>query len=58
MENIKKLAQAYNLMCQISTKGEDTIAMANCIVMIRETIESMQAIANQKQLEQKSGSGK
>lgn len=41
-EQNKQLAQIYNILMSISTKGEDTIRMANCLGALYNVINAPQ----------------
>lgn len=37
----QQLAEIHNALCQISTKGEDTITMAKCLITLRQLVQNM-----------------
>lgn len=41
-EQITLLAQIYNALLNISTRGEDTLIMAQCLNALRPLVEEMQ----------------
>lgn len=43
MENLQKLAQVYNTLTNIETKGQGTILMGACLTAMKEIIEDMQS---------------
>lgn len=47
MESMEiKLAKLYNTLCLISTKGDETKLMADCLKFIEQTIAELKAEAN------------
>lgn len=38
----EQLIQIHNALCEINTKGEDTITMARCLVTLRQVINDLQ----------------
>lgn len=42
MEHFETLVKIYNTLLLISTKGEDTIYMGQCVVALKEIINKMQ----------------
>lgn len=43
MENyFEQLVKVYNTLLVISTKGEDTVAMAQCLTAMRDVLMQMQ----------------
>lgn len=43
MENyFEQLVKVYNTLLVISTKGEDTVAMAQCLTVMRDVLMQMQ----------------
>lgn len=49
MEQLQKIIQIYNILCQIETKGQSTKSMASCMVLMEEVINDMQIQANKKE---------
>ena len=47
MESMEiKLAKLHNTLCLISTKGDDTKIMADCLKFVEQTILELKAEAN------------
>ena len=47
MESMEiKLAKLYNTLCLISTKGDETKLMADCLKFVEQTILELKAEAN------------
>ena len=47
MESMEiKLAKLHNTLCLISTKGDDTKIMADCLKFVEQTISELKAEAN------------
>lgn len=42
MENLEILVKIYNTLTLVSTKGEDTIIMGQCLSAMREVLTNMQ----------------
>ena len=38
----QELTNIHNALCQISTKGEDTITMAKCLLALRQLVQDLQ----------------
>lgn len=51
MQNLAQLAQIYNTLCTISTKGEDTINMALCLQALKAYLQNAQQEMAQNNVE-------
>lgn len=40
-QHLEQLARIYNTLATISTKGDDTIIMGDCLKALRQEIETM-----------------
>lgn len=45
-QQLQQLARIYNTLCLISTKGEDTMTMADCLRALKEVYEQLSAQNN------------
>lgn len=45
-EYFDQLIKVYNTLLSISTKGEDTIMMSQCLTVMRDTLVELQKYAN------------
>ena len=39
---LQQLVEIHNNLCQINTKGEDTITMARCLLALRQLVQQIQ----------------
>lgn len=47
-EQITILAQVYNTLLTVSTKGEDTVTMAQCLTAMREAVMNLQQMVQEQ----------
>lgn len=52
-EYINQLARVYNTLLDISTKGEDTLLMADCLRVFQGTLAQMSQEIQQQSTEQR-----
>jgi hypothetical protein len=52
-EYINQLARVYNTLLDISTKGEDTLLMADCLRVFQGTLTQMNQEIQQQSTEQR-----
>lgn len=45
MNHLEQLIKIYNTLTLISTRGEDTIVMGQCLSAMRNTLTEMQEVA-------------
>lgn len=48
-DNIEQLIRIYNTLFEISTKGEDTLIMADCLRSFKNTITNIQNVQINKE---------
>lgn len=46
---LNQLIRIYNTLTTVSTKGEDTITMADCLRAFKQSIEELQRIPQQEE---------
>lgn len=46
---LNQLIRIYNTLTTVSTKGEDTIIMADCLRAFKQSIEELQRIPQQEE---------
>lgn len=44
-EHIDQLIKVYNTLFNITTKGEDTLVMAQCLTVMRDALMGLQEVA-------------
>ena len=49
---LNQLIRIYNTLTTVSTKGEDTIIMADCLRAFKQSIEEFQKIAQQNDIKE------
>lgn len=49
--DLEQLIRVYNTLTEISTKGEDTILMANCLQAFRATLNKLQTEQAKEQVQ-------
>jgi hypothetical protein len=47
-EHIDQLIKVFNTLLGISTKGEDTIVMGQCLSVMRESLMEIQKLASEE----------
>jgi hypothetical protein len=50
MQNFEQLVKIYNTLALVSTKGEDTIVMGQCLNALKEILIDMQKNAAQENI--------
>lgn len=48
-EQLNQLIRIYNTLTTVSTKGEDTITMADCLRAFKQSIEELQRVPQQEE---------
>lgn len=48
---LNQLIRIYNTLTTVSTKGEDTIIMADCLKAFKQSLEELQRIQQQEKKE-------
>ena len=54
-EQLDMLSRIYNTMCGISTKGEDTLVMADCLRALEQVVTQIAQSNNQKDIDKTEG---
>ena len=49
---LNQLIRIYNTLTTVSTKGEDTITMADCLRAFKQSIEELQRIPQQEEIKE------
>ena len=49
---LNQLIRIYNTLTTVSTKGEDTITMADCLRALKQAIEELQRVPRQEEIKE------